>query len=214
MIFNELGITYASSSPILISKLSALQHITTSAGDESPVQVCQGDPLIISSTFTSSNVGYVFKRIRAGVESIVQHTSSNHEYDLTSSDYLNGDIFFIEIFDYSTTPTQELESSKITVEVLTLPSGSGSFGGGTIEQVDQIICSEDIPETLTTSGETINLNFTYQWEYSLDSGNTFNEIQGAANFTSNVFELYLIFEFTPFRRNGRGSFKRLQINNY
>ena len=162
MIFNELGITYASSSPILISKLSALQHITTSAGDESPVQVCQGDPLIISSTFTSSNVGYVFKRIRAGVESIVQHTSSNHEYDLTSSDYLNGDIFFIEIFDYSTTPTQELESSKITVEVLTLPSGSGSFGGGTIEQVDQIICSEDIPETLTTSGEPINLNFTYQ----------------------------------------------------
>ena len=147
LIFNELGIPYASSSPILISKLSALQHITTSAGDESPVQVCQGDPLTISSTFTSSNVGYVFKRIRAGVESIVQHTSSNHEYELTSSDYLNGDIFFIEIFDYSTTPTQELESSKITVEVLTLPSGSGSFGGGTIEQVDQIICSEDIPET-------------------------------------------------------------------
>jgi len=34
------------------------------------------------------------------------------------------------------------------------------------------------------------------------------------NFTSNVFELYLIFEFTPFRRNRRGSFKRLQINNY
>lgn len=34
------------------------------------------------------------------------------------------------------------------------------------------------------------------------------------NFASNVFELYLIFEFTPFRRNNRGSFKRLQIDNY
>lgn len=29
-----------------------------------------------------------------------------------------------------------------------------------------------------------------------------------------IFELYLIFEFTPFRRNGKGSVKRLQINNY
>lgn len=29
-----------------------------------------------------------------------------------------------------------------------------------------------------------------------------------------IFELYLIFEFTPFRRNSRGSVKRLQINNY
>ena len=34
------------------------------------------------------------------------------------------------------------------------------------------------------------------------------------NFATSVFEFYMIFEFTPFRRNGRGSLKRLQIDNY
>lgn len=34
------------------------------------------------------------------------------------------------------------------------------------------------------------------------------------SYSPRVFELFLIFEFTPFRRNGRGSVKRLQISNY
>lgn len=181
LIFDELSTPYASSNPILITKLSQLKHITTSAGDESPVKVCQGDALTISSTYTSTHVEYVFKRIRSNVESIVQHRSTNLKLELSLSEYLNGDVFFIEIYDLSSTPTQNLQSSKITIEVLTLPSGSGSFDGGTIEQEDQIICNQSIPETLTTSGEPVNLNFTYQWEYSFDSGNTFNEIDGATN---------------------------------
>ena len=33
-------------------------------------------------------------------------------------------------------------------------------------------------------------------------------------YSSNVFELYFSFDFSPFRRNNRGVFKRLQIDNY
>lgn len=33
-------------------------------------------------------------------------------------------------------------------------------------------------------------------------------------FAPSIFELYLVFDFSPFRRNQRGYLKRLQINNY
>ena len=205
LVINELVNPYANSNPIPTTQLNQLNHIATSVGNENPVKVCEDEFLIIYSTFTSSNVEYVFKRIRGGNETIVQGRSSNYKLDLDPlnpafTDYQDGDIYFIEIFDYSTTPTQNLISSQITIEVLTLPTGLSSFDGGTIEQQDQIICSEGIPETLTTS-ETVNLNFTYQWEYSLDNGNTFNEIQGANNF-SLIFSS-VVTQTTTYRRSTR-----------
>ena len=33
-------------------------------------------------------------------------------------------------------------------------------------------------------------------------------------FAPSIFQLYLVFDFSPFRRNQRGYLKRLQINNY
>ena len=33
-------------------------------------------------------------------------------------------------------------------------------------------------------------------------------------FAPSIFELYFVFDFSPFRRNQRGYLKRLQINNY
>ena len=33
-------------------------------------------------------------------------------------------------------------------------------------------------------------------------------------YSPSVFELYLTFDFSPFRRNNRGLFKRLQTDNY
>ncbi|MEK9603589.1 MAG: type IX secretion system membrane protein PorP/SprF [Flavobacteriaceae bacterium] len=51
-----------------------------------------------------------------------------------------------------------------------------------------------------------NFNFGMQYYFPINKGTT--------NFASNVFELYLIFEFTPFRRNNLRSYKRLQVDNY
>ena len=33
-------------------------------------------------------------------------------------------------------------------------------------------------------------------------------------FAPSIFELYITFDFSKYRRNGRGLFKRLQIDNY
>lgn len=143
--------------------LNDLIHITTSAGNQSPVKVCDGESLVITCTYVSGHVEYVFSRIRNGSESIVQHRSTNNVLELDSTEFLDDDIFYVRIFDLNSTPASELESSRVTVEVLSLPNGATVFSGG-----------------------------TYQWESSRDNGENFNEIPGATNpslaFVSGVFQ--------------------------
>ncbi len=181
--------------------LNDLIHITTSAGYQSPVKVCDGESLVITCTYVSGHVEYVFSRIRNGSESIVQHRSTNNVLELDSTEFLDDDIFYVKIFDINSTPASELESSRVTVEVLSLLNGATVFSGGTIVQENQVICSSEIPTTLTVTGDPSNVNFIYQWEPSTDNGENFNEIPGATNpslaFVSGVFQT------TTYRRSKR-----------
>ena len=61
--------------------------------------MCDGESLIITCTYVASHVEYGFLRIRNGSESIVQHRSTNNVLELTSTDFLDGDIFYFTIFD-------------------------------------------------------------------------------------------------------------------
>jgi type IX secretion system PorP/SprF family membrane protein len=51
-----------------------------------------------------------------------------------------------------------------------------------------------------------NFDFGFQYNFSFQKANKV--------FAPSVFELFLVFDFSPFRRNQRGYLKRLQINNY
>ena len=51
-----------------------------------------------------------------------------------------------------------------------------------------------------------NFDFVFQYNFSF-------QIESKV-FTPSIFELYLVFDFSPFRRNQRGYLNRLQINNY
>lgn len=53
-------------------------------------------------------------------------------------------------------------------------------------------------------------------EENFDFGVQFNAPIGKINqvYAPSVFELYFSFDFRPFRRNNRGIYKRLQIENY
>lgn len=181
--------------------LNDLIHITTSAGNQSPVKVCDGESLVITCTYVSGHVEYVFSRIRNGSESIVQHRSTNNVLELDSTEFLDDDIFYVRIFDINSTPASELESNRVTVEVLSLLNGATVFSGGTIVQDNQVICSSEIPTTLTVTGDPSNVNFIYQWESSTDNGENFIEIPGATNpslaFVSGVFQT------TTYRRSKR-----------
>lgn len=63
------------------------------------------------------------------------------------------------------------------------------------------------------NGMGLNLGLTLE-NFDVGMQYYFPVNKSQTNFASNIFELYLIFEFTPFRRNSLGSFKRLQVNNY
>lgn len=63
------------------------------------------------------------------------------------------------------------------------------------------------------NGMGLNLGLTLE-NFDVGMQYYFPVNKSLTNFASNIFELYLIFEFTPFRRNSLGSFKRLQVNNY
>lgn len=200
--YTSITAPYASSNQLLITiDNNTSEHISTSAGDKSPVQVCKGESLTVYSTFTSSQFEYEFKRIRNNTDTSIQTRSSNATLTLSFSDYEYGDIINIEIFDMSVTPTNKFNSSGITVEILSLPSGKNHFGGGTINQKVQGIYYGDIPVTLNTSGEPTNPLFSYQWEYSLDNGENFSSIDGATN-ASYVFS-EAVTRTTVYRRSSR-----------
>jgi hypothetical protein len=42
----------------------------------------------------------------------------------------------------------------------------------------------------------------------------FQDLNTTYRYAPRIFDLYLSFDFSPFLRNRRGQYKRLQVNNY
>ncbi len=179
--------------------------ITTSVGDTTNITICEGD----SVTFTldpvsGSSSGYIFHRIRAGIDNTVQFNSPNNTF--TTSSIEDGDIYYGERFDYDYSSAPILTSS-ITFTVQTV-SGS-DFTGGTIDQADRFVCLGIPGINLTVSGGPTGSNYLFQWQQSTDGGVTFTNIPAAI---SEAYNTGVINATTHFRRrvvyNGSGTCER------
>ena len=121
--------------------------------------------------------------------------AQNYDYNPPA---LNQSTYFRRTVQYSSLGTQcEAASNPVYFDVIP------PLNAGFIEQADLFFCSGETLPTLTVSNSTIGATIQYQWQQSTDAGATYTNINLAV---SDNFSL--------FRRNNRGVYKRLQIDNY
>lgn len=195
----DLPTPYISNSPLIIAQTFELQHIDTSAGNQtSTIQICSGESLTLIATFRSAQTEYEYVRVRGGVTSTIVFRPGTTSHTLTPNNLIDGDVYYIISYDLD--GGQIIESDHITVRVNVLPLGVTPFDGGTIIPNDQVVCPENFPATLTTTGSVAptDVNYNFQWEQSIDNGFTFTAIPSATNFNYSFTEV--ITQTTFFRR--------------
>jgi hypothetical protein len=156
--------------------------ISTSLGNSPNQTICAGDSVTIALDQVSGvGQGYIIYRVRGGVTDTVKH--NNATPTLTIANIQDGDIYYGERFDYDFSSTAIL-TSNITFTVLTLTGPS--FTGGTIDQPNQFICSGFPGTNLSVTGGTVGIDYTLQWQRSIDAGTTYTDIPLATGETYNT----------------------------
>lgn len=82
----------------------------------------------------------------------------------------------------------------------------GSFSMGLNQQASSLNTFSFTHAVIHLGTSVENFDFGFQYALPLKVVNQVNP--------PSVFELYIAFDFSPFRRNNRGLFKRLQTDNY
>ena len=131
---------------------SQLNFIETSQGDNNVISLCSEESLTVTATaIGGSNTGYVFFRIRSGITQTIQFNSPDGDivlYPLSAGQssnetYMDGDIFFAQIYDYTNQATIDLSpytSDQFKILTFTLPIGSTPFPAGTMASSNQFVC--------------------------------------------------------------------------
>lgn len=162
--------------------------------------------------------GYVFYRIRGGVHQIVQYNSASNIFSTT---FINdGDIFY-GAYEFNVNPFERVFFPKYS---FLLAYGSLTKIGNSY----RMFLSQELQLGEFSVG--VNQQFSYLKNFSMNNfgisvGLSLENFDigliydfGVKNvdkvFAPSVFELYLTFDFSKFRRNNRGLFKRLQTDNY
>ena len=93
---------------------SQLTYLETSQGNNNVISLCSEETLTVTATaIGGSNTGYVFFRIRSGVTQEIQFNSPDGDIVLypisagvgSNETYMDGDIFYAEIYDYTNAGT-------------------------------------------------------------------------------------------------------------
>lgn len=95
---------------------SQLNFLETSQGDNNVISLCSEESITVTATAIGNPTGYVFIRIRGGVSSTIQFNSPDGDivlYPLSAGQssnetYMDGDIFFAQIYDYTNQATIDL----------------------------------------------------------------------------------------------------------
>jgi hypothetical protein len=193
--------------------------ITTSVGNQSNLSICDGDLVTFTLDPVSGTAqGYVFYRIRGGVHQIVQYNSASNIFSTT---FINdGDIFY-GAYEFNLNPFERVFFPKYS---FLLAYGSLTKIGNSY----RMFLSQELQLGEFSVG--VNQQFSYLKNFSMNNfgisvGLSLENFDigliydfGVKNvdkvFAPSVFELYLTFDFSKFRRNNRGLFKRLQTDNY
>lgn len=188
-----------------------LNYLETSQGDNNVISLCSGESLTVTATaIGGSNTGFVFYRIRGTVSQTIQFNSPDGDivlYPLSAGEssnetYMDGDIFYAEIFDYTNAGTIALSpyiSDQFEILTLNLPSGADSYPGGTLATTNQFVCEGSLLNIISvTGGVTDTSLYGFQWESSIDNGTTYSVIPGHTN--TSLFYTDTITQTTLFRR--------------
>ena len=190
---------------------SQLNYLETSQGDNNVISLCSEETLTVTATaIGGSNSGFVFNRIRGGITQTIQFNSQDGDivlYPLSAGEssnetYMDGDIFFAEIYDYTNAGTIALSpyfSDQFEILTLNLPSGANPYPGGTIASSNQFVCDGSLLNIISvTGGVTDTSLYGFQWESSIDNGATYSVIPGHTN--TSLFYTDTITQTTLFRR--------------
>ena len=107
-----------------------------------------------------------------------------------------------------------MQLTAVEAQVLTVPKLNSTLGNTSVINT----CNAGTV-TFTVTGDTgpnalgVGIGLAVE---NFDFGVQFNAPLRKINqvYAPSVFELYFSFDFSPFRRNNRGVYKRLQIDNY
>ncbi len=105
----------------------------------------------------------MFYRIRGTVSQTIQFNSPDGDivlYPLSASEssnetYMDGDIFYAEIFDYTNAGTIALSpyiSDQFEILTLNLPSEADSYPGGTLATTNQFVCEGSLLNIISVTG--------------------------------------------------------------
>ena len=190
--------------------------ITTSEGDYFNITLCEGDFVTFTlDPFTSAPTTgeeYIFYRIRSGVGTVtVQLQSTSNSFTMTASatgvtGLQNGDKIYGRRINNNVFPPQIIDSDVITVSILS-SSSTSTLEGGVINQQISFFDGFNLSQVGMSAGISFD-NFEFGVLYNFPIRNI------NKTFAASVFELYLTFDFSKFRRNRRGLYKRLQNDNY
>lgn len=143
---------------------SQLNYLETSQGDNNVISLCSGESLTVTATaIGGSNTGFVFYRIRGTVSQTIQFNSPDGDivlYPLSAGEssnetYMDGDIFYAEIFDYTNAGTIALSpyiSDQFEILTLNLPSEADSYPGGTLATTNQFVCEGSLLNIISVTG--------------------------------------------------------------
>ena len=61
----------------------------------------------------------------------------------------------------------------------------------------------------------LSVGLTYEnFDFGVSYAFAFQDLNTTYRYAPRIFDLYLSFDFSPFLRNRRGQYKRLQVDNY
>ena len=70
-------------------------------------------------------------------------------------------------------------------------------------------------ESLSFLNVGLSVGLTYEnFDFGVSYAFPIQDLNTAYRFAPTIFDLYLSFDFSPFLRNRRGQYKRLQVDNY
>ena len=175
-------------------------------------------PPYVPTTVTST-IEYEVRRIRGGIEQVVGPSDPSNFFTMvtdlgaTANRVQNGDGFYALVFETTTSTVLVGTSSTTYFEIISVAPGAlDPTHNQTVAYNTSpgVITDLPIPIASTTSGTLSN-----QWQQSSDNI-TWSDITLATGktYAPSIFELYLTFDFSKFRRNTRGLYKRIQTDNY
>ena len=192
--------------------------IYTNLGVGSVIDICKNDQLNLIGSgdagLTSST--FEFFRTRNGSTTIVRANDASNNF--TTSDLQNGDHFYVRVNRILPLPAVSANSSSITINITPTPE----IQSLTSDQTGNTFCAN---EHLTFTAQASKLKSFNLTSFGISVGTSLENFDFGLQYNvpiieinqvyaPSILELLVTFDFSIYRRNNRGIYKRLATDNY